>query len=100
MTGQDVNPKKSVSFIIPDSPQTVQMRGTPFPKETEFRSSGAGVRTTSEVFSGPLFLKWISKASTLLERVHGTQGNFEDRCSVVSTMVKCHRTACIRDSAH
>ena len=63
------------------------MRGTPVPKETEFRTLEAGVQTTSEVFSRPLNLKRISKASTLLEGVHGTQGNFENRCKVVSTMV-------------
>ena len=33
-TGQDVNPKKSVSFIIPDSDQEIHMRGVSFPKET------------------------------------------------------------------
>ena len=91
MTRQDLNPKKLVSFIIPDSPQTIQMRGTPFPKETEFRSLGAGVRTTSEAFSGLLLLKRISRASPLLERVHGTQGNFEDWCKVVPTMVNATR---------
>ena len=36
----DVNPKKPVSFILPDSAHTVQMRGIPFPKEKEFRSPG------------------------------------------------------------
>ena len=58
--GQDVNPQKSDSFIITDSPHTVQMRGTPFPKETEFHSLGAKVRTTSEGFSGPPILIRIS----------------------------------------
>ena len=47
VTRQDVNPKKSVNFITPDGPQTVQMRGTPFPNETKFCSLGAGVWTTS-----------------------------------------------------
>ena len=70
-TGQDVNPKKSVSFVIPDSDQEIQMRGVSFPKETEFRSLGAGVRTTDSVASGPLILKRTGKASALLDRIHG-----------------------------
>ena len=63
------------------------MRGVPFPKETEFRSLGAGVRTTDNVASGPLILKRIGKASALLDRIHGVQGDFDDRCKVVATMV-------------
>ena len=86
-TGQDVNPKKSVSFIIPDSDHEIQMRGVSFPKETEFRSLGAGVRTTDSVASGPLILKRIGKACALLDRIHGVQGDFDDRCKVVATMV-------------
>ena len=85
--GQDVNPKKSVSFIIPDSDREIQMRGVSFPKEIEFRSLGAGVRTTDSVASGPLIRKCIGKASALLDRIHGVQGYFEDRCKVVATMV-------------
>ena len=86
-TGKDVNPKKSVSFIIPDTDQTIRMRGVPFPKESEFRSPGAGVRTTDIVASCPLILKRIGKASALLDWIHGVQGNFEDKCHVVPAMV-------------
>ena len=63
------------------------MRGVPFPKETEFRSLGAGVRTTDGVASGPLIQKRIGKASALLDRIHGVQGHFDDNCKVVTTMV-------------
>ena len=63
------------------------MHGVPFPKDTEFCSLGAGVRTTDSVASGPLILKRIGKASALLDRIHGVQENFEDRCKVVATMV-------------
>ena len=86
-TRQDVNPKKSVSFVIPSSDQEIQMCGVSFPKETEFRSLGAGVRTTDSVASGPLILKRRGKASALLDRIHGVQGDFDDRCKVVATMV-------------
>ena len=48
-TRQNVNPKKSVNFIIPNSDEEIQKRGVSFPKETEFRSLGAGVRTTDSV---------------------------------------------------
>ena len=74
--GQDVNPKKSVSFLIPNGTQTVQMRGIPFPKETEFRSLREKVRTTDTVFLGPPIPKCLGKAASLLDRIHGTQGNF------------------------
>ena len=84
-TGQDVNPKKSVSFIIPDSDQEIQMCGVSFPKEAEFCSLGAGVRDS--VASSPLVLKRIGKASPLLDRIHGARGDFDDRCKVVATMV-------------
>ena len=63
------------------------MCGVSFPKETEFRSLGAGVRTTDSVASGPLILKRIGKASALLDRIHGVQGDFDDRYKVVATMV-------------
>ena len=75
-TGQDVSPRKSVSFIIPDNDQEIQMRGVPFPKETEFCSLGAGMRTTDSATSVPLILKHIGKASALLDRIHGVQGDF------------------------
>ena len=58
-----------------------------FPKETEFRSLGAGVRTTDNVASGPLILKRIGKASALLDWIHDVQGDFDDGCKVVATMV-------------
>ena len=45
------------------------------------------MRTTDSVASGPLILKRIGKASALLDRIHGVQGNFEDRYKVVATMV-------------
>ena len=63
------------------------MRGVPFPKETEFRSLRAGGHTTDTVAFGPLILKHNSKASALLDWVHGVEGNFEDMCKVVATMV-------------
>ena len=63
------------------------MRGVSFPKETEFRSLGTSVRTTDSVASGPLILKRIGKASALLDQIHGVQGDFDDRCKVVATMV-------------
>ena len=63
------------------------MRGVSFPKETEFRSLGLGVHTTDSVASGPLILKRTGKASALLDRIHGVQGDFDDRCKVVATMV-------------
>ena len=90
-TGQDVNPKKSVSFIIPDSDKTIQIPGVPCPKETEFRSVGAGVRTIDSVASGPLILKRIGKVSSLLDGIHGVQGDFEYRCKVVAPMVNATR---------
>ena len=93
-TGQDVNPKKSVIFIIPEHDETVQMRGVPFPKEVEFRSLGAGIRTTDTAISGPLILKRIQSASTLLDRVHGAQGKFEDRCKNRFHNDQCNRLAC------
>ena len=65
------------------------MRGVPFPKETEFHSLGAGVRTTDSVASGPLILKRIGKAST---QIHGMQGNFEEGGR---NHVQCYRTACM-----
>ena len=86
-TGQDINPKKSVTSVIPDSDKEIQMCGVSFPKETEFRSLGAGVRATDSVASGPLILKRIGKASALLDRIHGVQGDIDDRCKVVATMV-------------
>ena len=63
------------------------MRGVSFPEETEFCSLGAGVRTTDSVASGPLILKCIGKTSALLDRIHGVQGDFDDKCKVVATMV-------------
>ena len=42
---------------------------------------------THSVASGPLILKGIGKASALLDRIHGVQGDFDDRCKVVATMV-------------
>ena len=87
VTGQDVNPKKLVSFVVPNSDMTIQMRGLPFLKQSEFCSLGVGSRTTDAVSSGLLILKRIGKASVLLDWVQGIQGNFEDCCKVVSTMV-------------
>ena len=86
-TGQDVNPKKLVNFIIPDSDQEIQMRGVSFPKETDFHSLGASVRTIDSVASGPLILKRRGKASALLDRIQGVQGDIDERCKVVATMV-------------
>ena len=63
------------------------MRGVPFPKKTEFRSLGVGVRTTDRVAPGPLILKRIGKACALQDRIHGVQGDFDNRCKVVATMV-------------
>ena len=54
---------------------------------SEFKSLGAGVRTTDATFSGPLIKKRISRACGLLDRVHGAQGNFERRCDIISTMI-------------
>ena len=85
-TRQDINPKKLVSFH-PNSDHEIQMRGVSFPKEPEFRSLGVGVRTTESVALGPLILKRKGKASALLDRIHGVQGDFDDRCKVVATMV-------------
>ena len=47
----------------------------------------AGVRTTDGVASGPLILKRIARASTLLDRVHGAQGDFDRRSQIVATMI-------------
>ena len=58
-----------------------------FPGETEFRSFGVGVCTTESVASGPLILKHIGKASALMDRIRGVQGDFDDTCKVVATMV-------------
>ena len=63
------------------------MHGVSFPEETEFCSLGAGVHTTDSVASDPLILKRIGKASALLDWIHGVQGDFDDRCKVVATMV-------------
>ena len=87
-TGQGVNAKKSVGFSS-DKQHPVQaaLQGVPFPISTEFKSLGAGVRTTDATCSGPLILKRIARACSLLGRVHGAQGNFERRCDVISTMI-------------
>ena len=45
------------------------------------------MRMTGDSSSGPLILQRIVRASNLLDRVHGAQGHFERRCSVVSTMI-------------
>ena len=45
------------------------------------------MRAIDSVASGPLILKRIGKVSALLDRMHGFQGNFEDRFKVVATMV-------------
>ena len=75
-TGQGVNAKKSVGFSSSSSePVKEELLGVPFPVETEFRSLGAGIRTTDATCSGPLILKRISRACGLLDRVHGAQGN-------------------------
>ena len=87
-TGQGVNAKKSVGFSS-DKQHPVQaaLQGVPFPISTEFKSLGAGVRTTDATCSGPLILKRVARACSLLGRVHGAQGNFERRCNVISTMI-------------
>ena len=63
------------------------LQGVRFPVSSELKSLGAGVRTNDATCSGPLILKRISKACSLLDRVHGAQGNFECRCDVISTMI-------------
>ena len=85
---QAVNPLKSVSFQVGLADKDpLRMGREPFPISTEFKSLGAGVRTTGDPSSGPLILQRIARASKLLDRVHGAQGHFERRCSVVSTMI-------------
>ena len=87
-TGQGVNAKKSVGFSSSSlEPVKAELLGVPFPVETEFRSLGAGIRTTDATCSGPLILKRISRACGLLDRVHGAQGNYERRCEIISTMI-------------
>ena len=87
-TGQGVNAKKSVGFSSDERhPVRAALQGVPFPVSSEFKSLGAGVRTTDATCSGPLILKRISKACSLPDRVHGAQGNFERRCDVISTMI-------------
>ena len=87
-TGQGVNAKKSVGFSSDERhPVRAALQGVPFPVSSELKSLGAGVRTTDATCSGPLILKRISKACSLLDRVHGAQGNFERRCDVISTMI-------------
>ena len=87
-TGQAMNPLKSVSFQVGLADKDpLRMGREPFPISTEFKSLGAGVRTTGDPSSGPLILQRIARASKLLDRVHGAQGHFERRCSVVSTMI-------------
>ena len=63
------------------------MCGVSFPKETEFCSLGAGVHTTDSVASGQLILKRIGKASALLDRIHGVQG--ETCCGIKSKHLTC-----------
>ena len=87
-TGQAVNPLKSVSFQVGLADKDpLRMGREPFPISTEFKSLGAGVRTTGNTSSGPLILQRIARAGKLLDRVHGAEGHFERRCSVVSTMI-------------
>ena len=87
-TGQGVNAKKSVGFSSDARhPVKAALQGVPFPISSEFKSLGAGVRTTDATCSGPLIKKRISRACSLLDRVHGAQGNFERRCDIISTMI-------------
>ena len=87
-TGQGVNAKKSVGFSSDARhPVKAALQGVPFPISSEFKSLGTGVRTTDATCSGPLIKKRISRACSLLDRVHGAQGNFERRCDIISTMI-------------
>ena len=87
-TGQGVNAKKSVGFSSDARhPVKAALQGVPFPISSEFKSLGAGVRTTDATCSGLLIKKRISRACSLLDRVHGAQGNFERRCDIISTMI-------------
>ena len=83
-----MNAKKSVGFSSDARhPVKAALQGVPFPISSEFKSLGAGVRTTDATCSGPLIMKRISRACSLLDRVHGAQGNFERRCDIISTMI-------------
>ena len=80
-----MNPLKSASFQVGLADKDpLRMGREPFPILTEFKSLGAGVRTTGDPSSGPLILQRIARASKLLDRVHGAHGHFERRCPVVS----------------
>ena len=83
-----MNAKKSVGFSSDERhPVRAALQGVPFPVSPEFQSLGVGVRTTDASCSGPLILKRIPKACSMLDRVHGAQGNFERRCDVISRMI-------------
>eukprot|EP00670_Eutreptiella_braarudii_P028733 CAMPEP_0174383954 /NCGR_PEP_ID=MMETSP0811_2-20130205/125596_1 /TAXON_ID=73025 ORGANISM="Eutreptiella gymnastica-like, Strain CCMP1594" /NCGR_SAMPLE_ID=MMETSP0811_2 /ASSEMBLY_ACC=CAM_ASM_000667 /LENGTH=232 /DNA_ID=CAMNT_0015537743 /DNA_START=156 /DNA_END=850 /DNA_ORIENTATION=+ len=82
-----VQPGLSVFRLTPVTPVKAALQGVPFPISSEFKSLGAGVRTTDATCSGPLIKKRISRACSLLDRVHGAQGNFERRCDIISTMI-------------
>ena len=87
-TRQGVNAKKLVGFSSnARHPVQAALQGVPFPISSKFKSLGAGVRTTDATCFGPLILKRISRGCSLLDRVHGAQGNFEHTCDVVSTMI-------------
>ena len=52
-----------------------------------FRSLGAGIRTTGVEGSGPLIRGCMHEAAKMLPRIHGAQGVFDRRLEVISTHI-------------
>ena len=88
VTGQGVNPKKSVAFdTTGEQPVGAELEGQALPLQEEFRMLGAGVRTTGMPWSGPLIWKRIRATSKMLPRIYGAQGGFNRRAAMVSALI-------------
>jgi hypothetical protein len=87
LTKQGVNPKKSVAYDTSGKePEGSALDGQQMPLQGEFRSLGAGIRTTKLAGSGTLILGRIKEAVRTLGRVHGAQGGFARRAEVIATL--------------
>ena len=88
VTGQEVNAKKSVAYdSTGQQPEGSELDGQAMPLQTDFRSLGAGIRTTGVAGSGPLIQGRMREAARMLPRIHGAQGGFDRRAEVISTLI-------------
>ena len=77
LTKQGVDPMKSVAYdTTGKEPEGSALDGQ---QMGEFRSLGAGIRTTKLAGSGTLILGRIKEAVRTLGRVHGAQGGFTQK---------------------